>query len=113
MRGDARHRFCAVRPNNNHKIGDELMKLPFAGRLLAVAMFAAVTAVMPLSTVYAQTPEKPKVALVMKSLANEFFLTMEDGAKAYQKEHATEFDLISNGIKDESDTSAQIRIVEQ
>ncbi|EKG38830.1 MULTISPECIES: sugar ABC transporter substrate-binding protein [Pseudomonas] len=89
------------------------MKLPFAGRLLAVAMFAAVTAVMPLSTVYAQTPEKPKVALVMKSLANEFFLTMEDGAKAYQKEHATEFDLISNGIKDESDTSAQIRIVEQ
>ncbi|MQQ35585.1 substrate-binding domain-containing protein [Pseudomonas sp. SZ57] len=89
------------------------MKLPFAGRLLAVAMFAAVTAVMPLSTVYAQAPEKPKVALVMKSLANEFFLTMEDGAKAYQKEHATEFDLISNGIKDESDTSAQIRIVEQ
>jgi ribose transport system substrate-binding protein len=113
LRVDARHRFCAVRPNNNHKIGDELMKLPFAGRLLAVAMFAAVTAVMPLSTVYAQTPEKPKVALVMKSLANEFFLTMEDGAKAYQKEHATEFDLISNGIKDESDTSAQIRIVEQ
>lgn len=89
------------------------MKLPFAGRLLAVAMFAAVTAVMPLSAAYAQTPEKPKVALVMKSLANEFFLTMEDGAKAYQKEHATDFDLISNGIKDESDTSAQIRIVEQ
>ncbi|EPM72116.1 ribose ABC transporter periplasmic ribose-binding protein [Pseudomonas syringae pv. theae ICMP 3923] len=89
------------------------MKLPFAGRLLAVAMFAAVTAVMPLSAAYAQTPEKPKVALVMKSLANEFFLTMEDGAKAYQKEHANDFDLISNGIKDESDTSAQIRIVEQ
>ncbi|RMM62431.1 Ribose ABC transporter, periplasmic ribose-binding protein [Pseudomonas savastanoi pv. glycinea] len=113
MRVDALHRPCVVRPNNNHKIGDELMKLPFAGRLLAVAMFAAVTAVMPLSAAYAQTPEKPKVALVMKSLANEFFLTMEDGAKAYQKEHATDFDLISNGIKDESDTSAQIRIVEQ
>ncbi|WP_419178526.1 sugar ABC transporter substrate-binding protein [Pseudomonas syringae] len=76
-------------------------------------MFAAVTAVMPLSAAFAQTSEKPKVALVMKSLANEFFLTMEDGAKAYQKEHANEFDLISNGIKDESDTSAQIRIVEQ
>ncbi|KPC27678.1 Ribose ABC transporter periplasmic ribose-binding protein [Pseudomonas syringae pv. cilantro] len=89
------------------------MKLPFAGLLLAVAMFAAVTAVMPLSAAVAQTPEKPKVALVMKSLANEFFLTMEDGAKAYQKEHANEFDLVSNGIKDESDTSAQIRIVEQ
>jgi len=89
------------------------MKLPFAGRLLAVAMLAAVTAVMPLSSAYAQTPEKPKVALVMKSLANEFFLTMEDGAKAYQKDHSADFDLISNGIKDESDTSNQIRIVEQ
>jgi len=89
------------------------MKLPFAGRLLAVAMLTAVTAVMPLSVAYAQTPVKPKVALVMKSLANEFFLTMEDGAKAYQKDHAADFELISNGIKDESDTGAQIKIVEQ
>jgi ribose transport system substrate-binding protein len=89
------------------------MKLPFAGRLLAVAMFAAIAAVLPLSAVHAQAPDKPKVALVMKSLANEFFLTMEEGAKAYQKEHAADFDLISNGIKDESDTASQIRIVEQ
>lgn len=61
----------------------------------------------------AQTAGKPKVALVMKSLANEFFLTMEDGAKEYQKHHASEFDLITNGIKDETDTSAQIKLVEQ
>lgn len=89
------------------------MKQPFAGRLLAVAMLAAVSAVTPLSAAFAQTPEKPRVALVMKSLANEFFLTMEEGAKAYQKEHPADFDLVSNGIKDESDTSNQIRIVEQ
>lgn len=89
------------------------MKLPFAGRLLAVAMLAAVSAALPVSSAFAETPEKPKVALVMKSLANEFFLTMEDGAKAYQKEHASEFDLISNGIKDETDTAGQTRIVEQ
>ncbi|WP_424815058.1 sugar ABC transporter substrate-binding protein, partial [Pseudomonas viridiflava] len=76
-------------------------------------MFSALAAIVPLSAVHAQTPEKPKVALVMKSLANEFFRTMEDGAKAYQKEHASEFDLVSNGIKDESDTASQIRIVEQ
>jgi ribose transport system substrate-binding protein len=38
---------------------------------------------------------------------------MEDGAKAYQKDHAADFELISNGIKDESDTGAQIKIVEQ
>jgi ribose transport system substrate-binding protein len=89
------------------------MKLPFSGRFLAVAMLAAASAVLPLSSAYADTPEKPKVALVMKSLANEFFLTMEDGAKAYQKEHAADFDLVSNGIKDETDTVSQIRIVEQ
>ncbi|KHK63218.1 MULTISPECIES: sugar ABC transporter substrate-binding protein [Pseudomonas] len=89
------------------------MKLPFAGRLLAVAMLAAASAALPFSSALAQTPEKPKVALVMKSLANEFFLTMEDGAKAYQKENSADFDLISNGIKDETDTANQIRIVEQ
>ena len=88
------------------------MKLPFAGRLLAVAMLAAASAALPLSSAFADT-EKPKVALVMKSLANEFFLTMEDGAKAYQKDHSGDFDLISNGIKDETDTAGQTRIVEQ
>src|SRR5476649_2611174 len=89
------------------------MKLPFAGRLLAVAMLAAASAALPLSSAFADTPEKPKVALVMKSLANEFFLTMEDGAKAYQKTHAAQYDLIANGIKDETDTAAQIKLVEQ
>nr|WP_315445749.1 sugar ABC transporter substrate-binding protein [uncultured Pseudomonas sp.] len=89
------------------------MKLPFAGRLLAVAMLAATAAALPVSSAFAESSEKPKVALVMKSLANEFFLTMEDGAKAYQKEHSADFDLISNGIKDETDTAGQTRIVEQ
>ena len=89
------------------------MKLPFAGRLLAVAMLAAAAAALPVSSAFAESPEKPKVALVMKSLANEFFLTMEDGAKAYQKEHSADFDLISNGIKDETDTAGQIDIVNQ
>ena len=89
------------------------MKLPFAGRLLAVAMLAAASAALPVSSAFAETTEKPKVALVMKSLANEFFLTMEDGAKAYQKDHSGDFELISNGIKDETDTAGQTRIVEQ
>lgn len=57
--------------------------------------------------------EKPRVALIMKSLANEFFQTMQDGAKAHQKEHSGEYTLIANGIKDETDTSAQIKIVQQ
>ena len=76
--------------------------------VLCVAMLAAQLAVSP-----AQAADKPKVALIMKSLANEFFLTMETGAKDYQKQNAGKFDLIANGIKDETDTANQIRIVEQ
>lgn len=56
---------------------------------------------------------KPRIALVMKSLANEFFQTMANGAKAHQKEHSSEYDLISNGIKDESDVTRQVDLVEQ
>ena len=59
------------------------------------------------------SPTKPKVALVMKSLANEFFLTMEEGAKQHQAQHPNDFTLIANGIKDETDTAAQIKIVQQ
>ncbi|CAM2774575.1 MULTISPECIES: sugar ABC transporter substrate-binding protein [Pseudomonas] len=90
------------------------MKLPFAGRLLAVAVLAAASAALPLSSVFAEdAAAKPKVGLVMKSLANEFFVTMQDGAKDYQKTHAADFDMITNGIKNETDTSAQIDIVNQ
>src|SRR5512139_2877526 len=58
-------------------------------------------------------PGKPKIALVMKSLANEFFLTMENGARAHQKANADQYELIANGIKDELDVSKQIDLVEQ
>jgi len=57
--------------------------------------------------------KKLRIALVMKSLANEFFLTMENGAKDHQKEHSSEYELIANGIKDESDVKSQINIVDQ
>ena len=87
------------------------MKLPFPGRLLALAVVSTLSFALPFSAAHAE--DKPKVALVMKSLANEFFRTMEDGAKDYQKAHANEFDLIANGIKNETDTGEQIRIVEQ
>lgn len=49
----------------------------------------------------------------MKSLANEFFKTMEDGARAHQQQHAQEYDLVSTGIKDEQDVARQIELVEQ
>ena len=56
---------------------------------------------------------KPRVALVMKSLANEFFKTMEEGARAHQKANAETYDLIVNGMKNERDFGEQIGLVEQ
>ena len=58
-------------------------------------------------------PGKPKVALVMKSLANEFFQTMAEGAKKHQAAHAEDYDLIVNGIKNETDLTEQVNLVEQ
>ncbi|AMV39737.1 sugar ABC transporter substrate-binding protein [Planctomyces sp. SH-PL62] len=59
------------------------------------------------------TPGKPRIALIMKSLANEFFAVMAEGAKTYQKEHADRFDLIVNGIKDERDIARQVSLVDE
>lgn len=91
------------------------MKRELPSRLiLACAIFAAAI----LSGCNPAAPEatdagKPRVALVMKSLANEFFLTMENGAKAHQEIHAEQYELLANGIKDELDVSRQIDLVEQ
>ena len=99
--------------NSDHKS----LKPALRRRFLSVALSLSACAALPLSLystgAAAQAAHKPKVALVMKSLANEFFLTMETGAKDYQKHNASQFDLITNGIKDETDTANQIRIVEQ
>jgi len=58
-------------------------------------------------------PTKPKIALVMKSLANEFFSTMAEGAKQHHDAHAASYDLIVNGIKNETDLAEQVNLVEQ
>lgn len=58
-------------------------------------------------------PAKPRIALVMKSLANEFFTTMENGAREHQKANPDLYELIAQGIKDEQDVSRQVQIVEQ
>ncbi len=60
-----------------------------------------------------KTPGKPEVALVMKSLANEFFKTMAEGAEAYQTQNADAFDLVVNGIRNETDLAQQVALVEQ
>ncbi len=60
-----------------------------------------------------ESAEKPVVALIMKSLANEFFLTMERGAREHHEAHADEYELIAEGIKNELDVNRQVRLVEQ
>jgi ribose transport system substrate-binding protein len=57
--------------------------------------------------------KKPKIALVMKSLANEFFSTMAEGAKKHQAANSASYDLVVNGIKNETDLSEQVNLVEQ
>src|ERR1700741_4341102 len=74
---------------------------PIVSRILLPLALCAVT-------LTAQAADKPRVALVMKSLANEFFQTMEKGARDYQAQHTSEFDLISNGIKNETNVGAPI-----
>lgn len=80
---------------------------------LRTYLLCALALISPLSGCSRHTPAKPKIALVMKSLANEFFRTMEDGARKHQKENSQEYDLVANGIKDEQDVSKQIDVVEQ
>lgn len=55
--------------------------------------------------------DKPVVGLVMKSLANEFFKTMEEGARKFAAEDGT-FTLIPVGMNSETDFDTQIAAIE-
>lgn len=59
------------------------------------------------------TPERPKVALIMKSMANEFFVNMAEAARQHQQTHAPGYELLINGIKNESDLAQQVALVDQ
>jgi ribose transport system substrate-binding protein len=56
--------------------------------------------------------KKPTVVLMMKSLANEFFKTMEEGARAHHAQHANEYNLKVVGMKNETDVAEQITNME-
>ena len=57
--------------------------------------FAALVIVFTMATT-SYAADKPVVGLVMKSLANEFFKSMEEGARKFAKEDGT-FKLIPVG----------------
>ena len=62
------------------------------------------------STGFAQD-EEPTIGLVMKSLANEFFQNMEQGAVAHVDERG-DLELTTLGIQNETDLQAQIGLIE-
>ncbi|MGI4959797.1 MAG: substrate-binding domain-containing protein, partial [Janthinobacterium lividum] len=59
----------------------------------------------------AQASHKPVVGLVMKSLANEFFKDMQEGAVKHAQERG-DLTLIPVGIQSETDIDGQIAAVE-
>ena len=77
-----------------------------------ILIFCAFIIAMQFCGCKQKASSKPRVALVMKSLANEFFKTMEEGAQAHHKEHSQDYDLITVGIKDEQDVAKQVEFVE-
>lgn len=84
---------------------------PFAVLLLTLCA-GLLSACKPASSSSAPSG-KPRVALVMKSLANEFFQTMAEGAKKHQAAHAGDYELLVNGIKNETDLAEQVGLVDQ
>jgi len=83
-----------------------MMKIPFKA-------FVAATVLSAIGIGSAMAQDKPTIALVTKSLANEFHQTLLNGAVEDQKSRSNEYDLIANGIKNEGDVSGQIKLVEQ
>lgn len=59
----------------------------------------------------AQAEDKPVVGLIMKSLANEFFQNMLEGAKEHEKKRG-DYELRAVGMQNETDFESQINAVE-
>ncbi len=93
------------------------MSTPFSSRpVTAAAVLATAVGLVLLACGRTDEPaggRRPRIALVMKSLANEFFLTMEKGAREHQRQRAGQYELVANGIKDELDVGRQADLVEQ
>ena len=80
-------------------------------RLLLAGAAGSLVLVSGVAPVFA-AGKKPKVGLVMKSLANEFFKQMQAGAEKYAAENKDKFDFKAVGMKDERDFAAQVDAVE-
>ncbi|WP_412535333.1 sugar ABC transporter substrate-binding protein [Mesorhizobium sp. BAC0120] len=84
----------------------------FLSRRQLLISGAAVSAALAGLALPAMAADKPKVGLVMKSLANEFFKQMQAGAEAYAAKNADKFEFAAVGMKDERDFAAQVDAIE-
>jgi ribose transport system substrate-binding protein len=96
-----------------HNLMKHLRSFKMAASVLAVAVILLGACSKSDAPATGASPAKPRLALVMKSLANEFFGTMAEGAKKHAAAHAADFDLLVNGIKNETDLGEQVSLVEQ
>jgi len=83
------------------------------GLLLTILLSACGSENEAKDSANASDSQPARVALIMKSLANEYFINMMEGAKAHQLDNAEKYELIVNGTKNETDLAQQVSLVEQ
>lgn len=83
--------------------------------LTAIVLTAALSLVACGTEEQAAAPKadgKPKICLVMKSLANEYFQDMQKGAKAHADKRA-DLELEVSGIQNETDVDGQVALIDK
>jgi ribose transport system substrate-binding protein len=80
-------------------------------REIAVYLLSAILMLGGAGTGQAQQTKKPTIGLVMKSLANEFFKDMEEGAVKHVEERG-DLTLVPVGMHSETDIDTQISAIE-
>ncbi len=88
------------------------MRLSLTRRRFAVAGVLGSTAFFVRGLRPARAADKPKIGLVQKSLANEFFKQMQAGAEKYAAANTDKFEFKAVGMKDERDFAAQVDAIE-
>src|SRR5246500_4659175 len=85
--------------------------MKYAVREIAICLLTAILMLGGANTGQAQQTKKPVIGLVMKSLANEFFKDMQEGAVKHVEERG-DLTLIPVGMHSETDIDTQINAVE-
>jgi ribose transport system substrate-binding protein len=85
--------------------------MKYAVREIAICLLTAILMLGGADTGQAQQTKKPVIGLVMKSLANEFFKDMEEGAVKHAQERG-DLTLVPVGMHSETDIDTQISAIE-